>query len=72
VNVTIFLIIECSLGHYGYNCDKSCDGCLSDSCDKEFGICTNTTGCKLGRQPEHPKCDIGIWKLYIYILLFSN
>jgi hypothetical protein len=60
LNVTIFLIIECSLGHYGYNCDKSCDGCLSDSCDKEFGICTNTTGCKLGRQPEHPKCDIGI------------
>jgi hypothetical protein len=26
--------IECGPGRYGYNCNQSCDGCLSDSCDK--------------------------------------
>ena len=38
----------------------SCDGCLSDSCDSEFGICTDTSGCKPGWQPIQPKCDLGI------------
>ena len=53
-------ILECSLGYYGYNCNMSCDGCLSDSCDSEYGICTDTSGCKPGWQPRQPKCDIGI------------
>jgi hypothetical protein len=43
-------LIECSLGYYGYNCNQSCDGCLFDSCDKEDGVCTDTTGCKPGWQ----------------------
>jgi len=43
-------IIECSVGSYGYNCNQSCDGCLSDSCDTEYGVCENTTGCKPGWQ----------------------
>ena len=46
----MFYIVECSHGSYGYNCNESCDGCLSDSCDKEDGVCTDTSGCKSRRQ----------------------
>jgi hypothetical protein len=53
-------ILECMVGYYGYNCNISCDGCLSDSCDSEYGICTNVSGCKPGWQPRQPKCDLGI------------
>ena len=57
--------IECSLCNYGYNCNQSCDGCLSDSCDNEHGVCTNKTGCKPGRQHVDPwKCDIGMNTIY--------
>ena len=57
--------IECSLGRHGFNCNQSCEGCLSDSCDKEYGVCTDTTGCKLGWQYGQPwKCDKGILKKY--------
>ena len=55
--------LECSVGSYGYNCSQSCDGCLSNSCDKRQGVCTNTTGCKPGWQYVHSglqKCDIGM------------
>ena len=57
------LFIECNYGFYGQNCNQSCDGCLSDSCDREHGVCTDTTGCKPGWQPGL-KCDKGI-KQYI-------
>jgi hypothetical protein len=53
-------ILECNLGYYGYKCNISCDGCLSDSCDSEYGICADTSGCKPGWQPRQPKCDLGI------------
>ena len=43
-------IIECSHGYYGYNCNESCDGCLLDSCVRENGVCTDTSGCKPRRQ----------------------
>ena len=56
-----FFNIECILGHYGYNGEESCDECLLDSCDREHGVCTDTTACKPGRQPgELMKCDKGI------------
>ena len=48
------------VGYYGYKCNISCDGCLSDSCDSEYGICTDVSGCKPGWQPRQAKCDIGI------------
>jgi hypothetical protein len=35
--------LECMVGYYGYNCNISCDGCLSDSCDSDDGICTNVS-----------------------------
>ena len=50
--------IECSLGYYGYNCNELYDGCLSDACDSEFGICINTSGCNPGWQPGHEKYDL--------------
>ena len=53
-------ILECMVGYYGYKCNISCDGCLSDSCDSEYGICTDVSGCKPGWQPRQAKCDIGI------------
>jgi hypothetical protein len=31
---------------YWYNCNQSCDGCLSDTCDKGDGNCTDKSGCK--------------------------
>jgi hypothetical protein len=34
--------IECSPGRYDFNCNTSCDGCLSDDCDTEYGVCTDT------------------------------
>ena len=52
--------IECSLGYYCYNCNELYDGCLSDACDSEFGICINTSGCHPGCQPGNNKYDLGI------------
>ena len=61
-------IVECSHGSYGYNCNESCDGCLLDSCDREHGVCTDTTGCKPGRQlGQLMKCDIGIKQYFISV-----
>ena len=54
--------LKCNLGYYGYKCNISCDGCLSDSCDSENGICADTSGCKPGWQPRQPKCDIACSK----------
>jgi hypothetical protein len=54
-------IIECSPGYYGYNCNESCDGCISDSCDRENGTCIDTSGCKPGWQYGYQKCDEGIY-----------
>ena len=53
---------------YGYHCNQSCDGCLSDSCDAEDGVCTNTNGCKPGWQSGNPKCDKGM----TIVLIISN
>ena len=67
-------IIECSLGNYGYNCNQACDGCLSDSCDNEHGVCTDKSRCKPGRQHVDPwKCDIGMSTIYyVFICMHSK
>ena len=55
-------ILECSVGNYGYNCNQSCDGCLSDSCKMTHGYCLDQSGCKpgwLNVQSGQQKCDIG-------------
>ena len=56
-------IIECSIGNYGYNCNQSCDGCLSNSCQRTYGYCLDQSGCKPGWQyiqSGQLKCDIGM------------
>jgi hypothetical protein len=56
-------IIECSVGKYGYNCNQSCDGCLSNSCQTTQGYCLDQSGCKPGWQyvqSVQMKCDIGM------------
>ena len=67
----IFFIKECGHGHYGFNCNKSCDGCLSDDCDRNSGKCTNTSGCKPGKQSGQEKCDLGMFKKYRVFVLES-
>ena len=62
------LFIECSLGYYGYNCNQSCDGCLSHSCD-DYGDCADGTGCNPGWQPGEMKCDRGIKTKYQMLVL---
>ena len=63
----MFYIVECSHGSYGYNCNESCDGCISDYCDKEHGVCTDTSGCKPGWQPGQTKCDLRMFKKWFII-----
>ena len=52
IGVVYYTLLQCSfiiegiLGHYGYNCEESCNGCLLD---REHGVCTDTTACKPGR-----------------------
>jgi hypothetical protein len=58
-------IIECSVGSYGYSCNQSCDGCISDSCLPAHGYCLDQSGCKPGWQYAKcsmEKCDIGMLK----------
>jgi hypothetical protein len=64
VSECVSFCIECSPGHYGFNCNQSCDGCLSDACDKENGICTYTSRCKPGWRYGLPKCDKGILNIF--------
>ena len=63
----MFYVVVCSDGSYGYNCNQSCDGCLSDSCDKEHGVCTDTSGCKPGWQHGQTKCDLRMFKKWLII-----
>ena len=60
------------VGYYGYNCNRSCDGCLSDTCDSEHGICTDLSGCKPGWQPRQRKCDLGIFIYFIICVMFRK
>ena len=59
-NLGCLFFIECSLGYYGYNSNESSDGCLSDACDRESGICITTSGCNPGWHPGHEKYDLGV------------
>ena len=58
--------LECSVGSFGYNCNQSCDGCLSNSCQTTLGYCLDQSGCKPGWQyvqSVQNKCDIGMLRI---------
>ncbi|XP_052067766.1 receptor-type tyrosine-protein phosphatase alpha-like [Mytilus californianus] len=39
---------KCSTGYFGRNCSQSCEGCISDLCDRFDGFCNVTDKCKPG------------------------
>ena len=47
VCITLFLVQECDVGSYGFNCNNSCGNCLDNTtCEKIKGKCLN--GCEPG------------------------
>ncbi|XP_061182027.1 receptor-type tyrosine-protein phosphatase kappa-like [Saccostrea echinata] len=46
-------VYECSSGTYGYLCDKMCDNCLENQCDRITGVCIK--GCNDNRYGD--MCD---------------
>ncbi|CAC5379812.1 PTPRT [Mytilus coruscus] len=54
---------ECSHGYFGRNCSQSCDGCISNICDRFDGFCNVTNKCKPG-YINHPKCNQSCAKWY--------
>jgi hypothetical protein len=44
VFITLFfllyiLLTACSKGHFGNNCNDTCDGCISELCNRSDGVC---------------------------------
>ena len=54
----MFNISACGKGKYGTDCKKSCNNCLSETCDNVEGICKIKDECKPGYLGS--KCDQGI------------
>jgi hypothetical protein len=55
----------CSKGHFGNNCNETCDGCISELCNSSDGVCDIEDICKAGWNGL--KCDKGkCLKLYKY------
>jgi hypothetical protein len=51
----IFLLTACSKGHFGNNCNDTCDGCISELCNRSDGVCDIKDQCKAGWHGV--KCD---------------
>ena len=59
------LFKACSKGHFGNNCNETCDGCISELCNSSDGVCDIEDICKAGWYGL--KCDKGkCIKLYKY------
>jgi hypothetical protein len=59
------LFKACSKGHFGNNCNETCDGCISELCNSSDGVCDSEDICKAGWYGL--KCDKGkCLKLYKY------
>jgi hypothetical protein len=52
------LFKACSKGHFGNNCNETCDGCISELCNSSDGVCDIEDMCKVGWYGV--KCDKGI------------
>jgi hypothetical protein len=46
---------RCSKGHFGNNCNDTCDGCISELCNRFDGVCDMQDQCKAGL--DGVKCD---------------
>ena len=51
------LLTACSKGHFGNNCNDTCDGCISELCNRSDGVCDIKDQCKAGWHDV--KCDNG-------------
>jgi hypothetical protein len=51
------LLTACSKGHFGKNCNHTCDGCISELCNRFDGECIIQDVCKAGWHGV--KCDKG-------------
>jgi hypothetical protein len=51
------LLTACSKGHFGNNCNDTCDECISELCNRFNGICDIQDQCKTGWHGV--KCDKG-------------
>jgi hypothetical protein len=51
------LLTACSKGHFGNNCIHTCDGCISELCNRFDGVCDIKDQCKAGL--DGVKCDKG-------------
>ena len=51
------LLKACSKGHFGTNCNDTCDGCISELCNSSDGVCDIQDLCKAGWHGV--KCDKG-------------
>ena len=51
------LLTACSKGHFGNNCNHTCDGCISELCNRFDGVCDIKDQCKAGL--DGVKCDKG-------------
>jgi len=51
------LLTACSKGHFGNNCNYTCDGCISELCNSSDGVCDIQDLCKAGWHGV--KCDKG-------------
>ena len=51
------LFKACSKGHFGNNCNYTCDGCISELCNPFDGVCDIQDLCKAGWHGV--KCDKG-------------
>ena len=56
--IFIYILLQaCSKGHFGNNCNDTCDGCISKLCNSSDGVCDIPGFCKAGWYGV--KCDKG-------------
>ena len=55
---TYILLKACSKGHFGNNCNETCDGCISELFNSSDGVCDIEDMCKA--EWYGVKCDKGI------------
>jgi hypothetical protein len=62
----------CNKGHFGNNCNETCDGCISELCNSYDGVCDIEDMCKAGWYGL--KCDKGkcikLYGVFFYFFFF--